>query len=46
MNKFKAKFRLVKMSKSYQFTKLRPLSVRICAILYVKYRLNIANIFK
>jgi hypothetical protein len=31
------------VSKSYQYTKLRPLSVKICGILSVKYRLNIAN---
>jgi hypothetical protein len=34
------------VSKSYQFTKLRHLSVRICAINYLRYRLNIANITK
>jgi hypothetical protein len=32
--------------KSYQFTKLRPLSVKICAILYAEYRPNIANMTK
>jgi hypothetical protein len=49
MAKFKANIRLVKkiiVLKLYQFAKLRPLSVRICAILYVKYWLNIANITK
>jgi hypothetical protein len=34
------------MPKSYKFTKLRPLSVRINAILYVKYWLNKPNIAK
>jgi hypothetical protein len=34
------------MLKSYQITKLRPLSVRICAILCLKYNPNIANITK
>jgi hypothetical protein len=49
MAKFNANFRLVKgiiVLESYQFTKLRPLSVRICATLYVKYWLNIAYITK
>jgi hypothetical protein len=49
MVKFKANFKLVEGDNSaqiYQFTKLRPLSVRIWAILYVKYWLNIANIAK
>jgi hypothetical protein len=34
------------VSKSCQFTKPRPLSVRICAIPNVKYLLNITNITK
>jgi hypothetical protein len=32
--------------KSYQFTKLGSLSVKLCAILFEKHGLNIANITK
>jgi hypothetical protein len=43
MTKFKAIFWLVKGNKSYQFTNLRSLSLKISLIHYVQQGLNIAN---